>query len=172
MIDDFDRIYEENIHLLEILANSFFIPGGDRDDIMQEATIGLIKACKTYDNSLNVPFGAYAYTCAKRQIITAIKKATSAKMAMLNGAIMKSDEIDLENMITDSKSDYMLIEKETSDEIIKQLSLVLSEFEKDVFKYLVSGYSYIEISKILNVSAKTTDNTVQRIRRKTKMIWS
>jgi len=43
-----------------------------------------------------------------------------------------------------------------------------SKFEKEVLKYLIRGYSYREIAKILSKNLKSIDNTIQRIRKKSE----
>ena len=45
-----------------------------------------------------------------------------------------------------------------------------SSFEKEVFKYMIKGYSYREIAEELQKSPKTIDNSFQRIKRKSE-VW-
>lgn len=172
MITDelFEKAFNENKQTLDILASRFFIPGGSKDDLFQEATIGLIKALRTYREEIGVPFSAYVYLCAKSQIITAIKSATRHKNCFFNGAVGRYEMADLENMAIDCRMDYNLIEKETTEEIIVELAKLLSPQEKEAFKYLVNGYGYQEISKLLSITPKQVDNTIQRIRRKTRRV--
>ena len=44
-----------------------------------------------------------------------------------------------------------------------------SSFEKEVFDYMIRGYSYREIADELNKSLKTIDNSFQRIKRKSEL---
>lgn len=48
-------IYKNNL--------SFFLKGGDSDDLMQEGFIGLIKAIKSYDENRNACFSTFANLC-------------------------------------------------------------------------------------------------------------
>ena len=45
-----------------------------------------------------------------------------------------------------------------------------STLEKEVFKYMIKGYSYREIAQELQKSLKTIDNSFQRIKRKSE-VW-
>ena len=51
---------------------------------------------------------------------------------------------------------------------IKNNANNFSKFEKEVLKYLIRGYSYREIAKILSKNLKSIDNTIQRIRKKSE----
>jgi DNA-directed RNA polymerase specialized sigma subunit len=46
--------------LLRMIARRFFLPGGDVDDLLQEATIGLIKAIRDFQPDLGLPFRPFA----------------------------------------------------------------------------------------------------------------
>jgi RNA polymerase sporulation-specific sigma factor len=43
-----------------MIARRFFLPGGDVDDLLQEATIGLIKAIRDFQPDLGLPFRPFA----------------------------------------------------------------------------------------------------------------
>lgn len=53
----FARIYAEFEGLLVVLADA---RSGHRDDLIQEAALGLLEAVRTFDPSRGVPFKAYA----------------------------------------------------------------------------------------------------------------
>ena len=60
-------------------ARSYFLIGADREDIIQEGMIGLYKAIRDFRGDKLASFRAFAELCITRQIITAIKTATTAK---------------------------------------------------------------------------------------------
>ncbi|WP_426711211.1 LuxR C-terminal-related transcriptional regulator [Cetobacterium sp. SF1] len=62
---------------------------------------------------------------------------------------------------------YLL--KEKLSFINKIASSTLSPMEILVFKKMEAGFSYREIAKFLNISDKTADNCVQRIKRKIRI---
>ena len=56
--------------------------------------------------------------------------------------------------------------KERVKNLKVHLEKELSKMEKEVFNYMAKGYGYIEISEKTGRTAKTIDNTIQRIRKK------
>src|SRR4030081_4058757 len=67
-----------------IKAESYFLIGADREDIIQEGMIGLYKAVRDFRADKLSSFRAFAELCITRQIITAIKTATRQKHIPLN----------------------------------------------------------------------------------------
>ena len=73
------EVFSHYRNLLRKVCRSYFLIGGDSDDLMQEGMIGLYKAIKSYSKDKNVSFAAYAGLCVKRQIQKAIKKSLFQK---------------------------------------------------------------------------------------------
>ena len=65
-------------------ANSYFLAGGDGDDLIQEGYIGLYKAIRDFEPGRSTSFRSFAELCVTRQIITAIKTASRQKHLPLN----------------------------------------------------------------------------------------
>lgn len=56
----FDKIVNNYLRLVHKIANSYRNKGAEYDDLVQEGTIGLIKAIDHYDYNRNIPFSMYA----------------------------------------------------------------------------------------------------------------
>src|ERR1700758_1213152 len=69
---------------VRLKASSYFLAGGDGDDLVQEGMIGLFKAVRDFRPDKETSFRSFAELCVTRQIITAIKTATRYKHAPLN----------------------------------------------------------------------------------------
>ena len=69
---------------VRLKASSYFLAGGDADDLIQEGMIGLYKAVRDFRSDKETSFRSFAELCVTRQIITAIKTATRFKHAPLN----------------------------------------------------------------------------------------
>ena len=65
-------------------ASSYFIAGGEPEDLVQEGLIGLCKAMRDFRFDKETSFRSFAELCVTRQIITAIKTATRFKHSPLN----------------------------------------------------------------------------------------
>jgi RNA polymerase sporulation-specific sigma factor len=80
-LDELMRRYHGFVRLK---ASSYFLAGGDADDLVQEGMIGLYKAIRDFRSDKETSFRSFAELCVTRQIITAIKSATRFKHAPLN----------------------------------------------------------------------------------------
>src|ERR1700719_2401032 len=69
---------------VRLKASSYFLAGGDSDDLIQEGLIGLYKAIRDYRSDRESSFRNFAELCITRQIITAVKTATRNKHTPLN----------------------------------------------------------------------------------------
>src|SRR5213594_4256201 len=69
---------------VRLKASSYFLAGGDAEDLVQEGLIGLYKAVRDYRPDRETSFRSFAELCVTRQIITAIKTATRLKHQALN----------------------------------------------------------------------------------------
>ena len=48
-IDAFPALFDRYRQMIRGLSSSYFLVGGDRDDLMQEGMLGLLKAVNTYN---------------------------------------------------------------------------------------------------------------------------
>lgn len=164
---------ERYIPVIKKISRTYFILGGDIEDIIQEGTFGLISAIRQYSSDISSSFRSFAVVCIKNRIISAIKSAASNKHNPLN------DGIPLEEIESDSFSEYfrrsvedIVIAKENRHLFIDTVSDTLTIYEKRVLTYYLDGLSYSEISAKLNKDVKSIDNAVQRIRRKLRDKYS
>src|SRR2546425_2667987 len=70
--------------LLRLKASSYFLIGGESEDLIQEGLVGLYKAIRDYRTDRESSFRNSAELCITRQIITAVKTATRNKHKPLN----------------------------------------------------------------------------------------
>ncbi len=146
------------------IANSYFLMGGDREDLLQEGMFGLFKAVRDYQEGKN-SFCTFAYICINRQIISAVKKYSGDKNKALQFYIPL--ENDLVAGISSNEDPLECTIAHEQREFLKQkISLKLSDFEQRVIHLFVTGYSYEEIAQNLNKSVKSVDGALQRARKK------
>src|SRR5438309_5580310 len=79
-----DALIRRYTGFVRLKASSYFLAGGDSDDLIQEGLIGLYKAVRDFRTDKETSFRSFAELCVTRQIITAIKTATRFKHAPLN----------------------------------------------------------------------------------------
>ena len=157
-------------------ARTYFLLGGDKEDLIQEGMIGMYKAIRDYRPDKLSSFRAFAELCITRQIITAIKTATRQKHIPLNSYVSLNKPIydedsdrTLLDVITGSKitdPEELIINREEFDNIEEKMGELLSSLELRVLMYYLEGKSYQEIAEDLGRHVKSIDNALQRVKRK------
>ena len=82
--DAYDAIVRRYRGFVRLKASSYFLLGGEADDLIQEGLLGLYKAIRDYRTDRESSFRNFAELCITRQIITAVKTATRNKHTPLN----------------------------------------------------------------------------------------
>ena len=158
--------YKETVR---IKAASYFIEGGDRDDLIQEGMIGLFRAVRDFDSEKNVRFTTFAGLCIDRQLISAVRKASSLKNDPLNKSV-PIPEGELENRGAALSAEEIVFERIEAEAVKSRLSAVLSPMENRILGGLVQGKGYREIAEIEGISPKSADNAIQRIKKKAREV--
>ncbi len=158
------------------IARGYFIVGGDLEDLVQEGMIGLYKAVKNFSDEKEASFKTFAVLCIKHQIQTAIKAANTNKNKPLSSAVSfqsftengTSENLDFLpiDLVLDSTPEEKIIDKENFKNLNEKIKSHLSPLEFKVLKLYLQGYSYKEISASLNVTSKSIDNSLSRIKSK------
>lgn len=158
------------------IARSYFLVGGDMEDIVQEGMIGLYKAVVSFNPARNASFKTFATVCIKHQIQTAIKIASSEKNKILSSALpiweQSESEDDYESRIEIiipsnlPSPDDKVIASENIKELKTKIKKTLSPLEVKVLNLYLKGYNYSEISNLGEISKKSIDNALTRIKNK------
>jgi RNA polymerase sporulation-specific sigma factor len=163
---------------VRLKASSYFLAGGDSEDLVQEGLIGLYKAVRDFRADKETSFRSFAELCVTRQIITAIKTATRFKHAPLNTYVSFShtpagQESDSECTLGDAlpgpsvdDPSVCVISTEELQSLVFTLGSGLSQLEADALRLYLEGSSYEEMAEDLGCDTKTIDNALQRVKRK------
>lgn len=159
--------------LVRACARPYFLAGGDSEDLTQEGMFGLLSAIREYDPSMQAPFRAFAETCVRNRLLSAIKSASGLKHQPLNSGL-SLEEFLLEETSPNSDSakafrrvpEEMVLARESADEFYNTFAQCLSKYEREVLNLFLDGLSYQTIAERTSHSVKSVDNAVQRIRRK------
>src|SRR5881392_1511477 len=163
---------------VRLKASSYFLAGGDSEDLVQEGLIGLYKAVRDFRADKETSFRSFAELCVTRQIITAIKTATRFKHAPLNTYVSFSHtpagqdsegECTLGDALPGSavqEPSVMVISTEELQSLVFSLGTGLSVLERDALRLYLEGSSYEDMAERLGCDTKTIDNALQRVKRK------
>ncbi|MGI8805839.1 MAG: RNA polymerase sporulation sigma factor SigH [Thermoleophilaceae bacterium] len=175
--DAMTRIVRRYHGFVRLKASSYFLIGGDSDDLIQEGLVGLYKAVRDFRSDRESSFRNFAELCITRQIITAVKTATRNKHTPLNQYVSFSQapaaagegESTLDEILpgpTTHDPANQVISTEELQSLVACLSSVLSELESSVLSLYLDGNSYEAIAEQLACDTKTVDNALQRVKRK------
>ena len=175
--DAYDRIVRRYYGFVRLKASSYFLIGGDSEDLIQEGLVGLYKAVRDYRADRESSFRNFAELCITRQIITAVKTSTRNKHSPLNQYVSFSStpaasgdsEPTLDEVLpgpTAHDPVNQVISSEELHSLVACLSSVLSELESSVLSLYLDGHSYEAIAERLACDTKTVDNALQRVKRK------
>ncbi len=175
--DAYDRIVRRYYGFVRLKASSYFLIGGDSDDLIQEGLVGLYKAVRDYRSDRESSFRNFAELCITRQIITAVKTATRNKHTPLNQSVSFSQspaaisdgEPTLDEVLPGPSAHdpaNQVISSEELHSLVACLSTVLSELEGSVLSLYLDGRSYEAIAERIGCDTKTVDNALQRVKRK------
>jgi RNA polymerase sigma-H factor len=173
-----DQLIRRYTGFVRLKASSYFLAGGDADDLIQEGLIGLYKAVRDYRSDKETSFRSFAELCVTRQIITAIKTATRFKHAPLNSYVSFSHtpaghESDGDCTLGDAlpgpgvdEPSVVVMSTEELQSLVGCLGTGLSTLESDSLRLYLEGSSYEQMADALECDTKTIDNALQRVKRK------
>src|SRR3954465_750146 len=146
---------------VRLKASSYFLAGGDGEDLVQEGLIGLYKAVRDFRHDKETSFRSFAELCVTRQIITAIKTATRFKHSPLNSYVSFShtpagqdsdSDVTLGDALPGPTVDdpsICVISTEELQSLVFSLGTGLSKLEADALKLYLEGSSYEEMAEEL-----------------------
>jgi RNA polymerase sporulation-specific sigma factor len=173
-----DQLMRRYTSFVRLKASSYFLAGGDSEDLIQEGLVGLYKAVRDFRPDKETSFRSFAELCVTRQIITAIKTATRFKHAPLNQYVSFShtpagQDSDSDCTLGDAlpgpsvdEPSTCVISTEELQSLVFTLGTGLSNLESDALRLYLEGSSYEEMAEELGCDTKTIDNALQRVKRK------
>jgi len=176
-----DALIRRYTGFVRLKASSYFLAGGEAEDLIQEGLIGLYKAVRDFRPDKETSFRSFAELCVTRQIITAIKTATRFKHGPLNAYVSFSQspagqdgegEVTLGDALPGPSVDdpsVCVISTEELQSLVFCLGTGLSRLESDALRMYLEGSSYEQMAAALGCDTKTIDNALQRVKRKVLM---
>lgn len=160
----FNEVLNGHIKMIESIVLNCVNEIGDfrlnKDDLKQEAIIGLYDACKCYKEDMNTKFSTFAYTCIKRRVHAYYRKCTHLYCV---------ECVSLDNSVVKDSGLIYGIQKEQESikdkmEVLNKLMTQLNYEDRTIVDMRIKNYSYKEISDYLNIKEKRIDNRLMRIK--------
>lgn len=143
------------------VASRYNSSGYDVEDLIEEGIIAVFDAVKSFDGDKS-SFRTFVTLCINRAISGQVKMLSSKKR-IPERLITNIDEAVLPD---ESSPENIFIEKESYNDLAVAIKNNLSDFEYKVFSAFMQGDSYVDIASSLNITVKSVDNALRRIRSK------
>ena len=173
-----DALIRRYTGFVRLKASSYFLAGGESDDLIQEGLIGLYKAVRDFRADKETSFRSFAELCITRQIITAIKTATRFKHAPLNTLrLLQPDpgrpgrrRVHARRCAPGPRRGrprgLRHLDARSSRASSSASAPASRRSSRDALRLYLEGNSYEEMAEVLGCDTKTIDNALQRVKRK------
>lgn len=139
----------------------------DADDLMQEGTLGLLSAIRTFNPDKGIKFSTYATVCISNRIKNAVQKSSNHTIPVE----FISEQLEEKLISGNDNPESILLAREKAQEVSEKIQSLLSSFEREALIRFLKGCSYDQVACQLHTSHKAVDNALQRVRRKLKSVW-
>lgn len=169
-----ETLLKQYSYLVKNTVSNYYISGGEAEDLVQEGNIAFCNAVDSFNTEKNCRFEYFAKLCIKRRAISVIKAYSRKKnIPLTNYCSLNEKPLNSENNLYDIlKNDgafdplEVILEYEENDIVKNTINTKLSNLEKESILLKMKGYSYKDISELLNVKVKSIDNAIQRAKAK------
>lgn len=159
-----DKLIADNLGLAVVIGAGIAScrPLSLKDDIMQDAVLGLVVAARRYDPSFDVPFGAYAGVVIRGAVISGLRRAPGAAQKYRFAGRARTpiscpvQEVELEDFDAPSSTSESVSRLEC-EFLLKAAGRqkVLDNVEKFVIGSLIRGRTLNWVAKRLHMDRKT-----------------
>ena len=157
------------------ITGSLYLPGGEREDLAQEARLGILAAIRAWDPDRSVPFRCFAWLCAVREARMAVSAARAAKHQPLNRARSLQAPAGedgpplADTVAATGRPDEDPVAKTLARERLRQIldgTAALTELERGALTLSVNDHTHPDSARVLGVGERAVNNALQRARRK------
>lgn len=149
------------------LNRKFFLPGGDKEDIDQEALLGFALALNEFQPSRGIAFHDFAMLKMRNQVVASVRKATRKKQQILSAAAPLEPR--LSPGIFASSPEQLATDRSFLCALFERLKVTLSSLEMFALLHRAEGVSIKQIAGLLSLPEKTIENALFRARKKAKL---
>lgn len=169
-----EQIIRKYDYLVKRKGERYFLPGGEKEDLLQEGMIGLYQAMLGYRAERGLPFPAFAGMCIGRRMVDAVRRATAGNRMFPTEHISLAELQEKEQkggypVSTEQlrrNPEWMMMQKEYYQELQYYIRAHMTRLERMVLYRIALGYSLGETAGVISRSRKAVDNAMQRVREK------
>lgn len=165
-----DLLFKKYTPLINKIASRFVSfakkHGVEFEDLTQEGYIALNQAICNYDEDSNALFYSYANLCINRHLITYCRNISNKKNYILDNSLI--DDSFYEVTSDSSNPEYIFFDNLTYEYFV-YIKCLFDINYSSVFELRYNGFSYKEISKLLDIPISTIDGRLYRIKNRIKL---
>lgn len=155
-----DLLFEKYTPILKNIANEFYQRynsyGYDYEDFVQEAMIAFQKAINSFNEDKDTLFYSFVIICIRRSLLTFCRNISNGRKNVNNNYYVSVEEY--ENVLLDNNADIDTINSMRElDNIFKKLIIDLPFENSCIFELRLNGFSYREISILLDIPASSVE---------------
>ena len=157
--------------LIVNFARKYFVQlkyqGADMTDLVQEGRIAVFKALSSYDpNSVSI-FFTYVTICIERRFITYCRNLGANKYSPLNYSVSDDCLYEIKDY---SCEPYNIVIRNNEENSIMEFKNSLDFVDSNIFELRYNGFSYKEISELLDISISAVSRHLCKIRNTLQII--
>lgn len=148
--------------LARSIADGYFWAGAEKQDIRQEAEIGLWIACRNWDPAGGASFRTFADMVVRRRLVTMLQVALREKHRPLNEALTGTVGVDdgaellVELLPSALDTERVVVARETLARMVAAVA-GLSELEREALARVANGDPYAGEKSIDNAAVRARD---------------
>ena len=156
-------------YLYEQLSKTDIVKN-NKDDIVSEGMLGLIKAADTFDETKGYQFCTYAGLCIRNAMLMYIRKLNKHwnKEISLYASVGEDSDGNLICYADIIRSDSEDFFDSYNKVLVKERIDKLPERDKEIIQAFLSGYKQKEIAAMIGVQQSSISRRIKRIKKKLK----
>ena len=164
----FSELVKRYTPMINKVISGFDIPNSRVEEAVSDAHVALYRAAKAYDlSSDGVTFGLYARICVYNKLCDFVGSELREDLSV--------SDVDADKLVATSRVESNLVNLETVRRYLSVAKGILSDYEYEVFRLYLGGYTSREIAGILNQTSKSVDNAknrmMKRLRRHSELFF-
>ena len=153
--ESYNILFNKYLPIMKSIAFNYYKKymsyGFDYDDFKQESYIAFCGAVNSFDESKNSLFYTFAVLCINRALLSYCRKISCEKKNINNNYLVDIDEV---VVCEDSNIDSYFI-SEDKKQLIDNIKFKMDFIDSCVFELRYNGFSYREISLLLDLPLRT-----------------
>lgn len=149
----------------------------DMQEVYSECAVGFSDSLRSFQDDKDSTLPTFISLCVERRLNDLIKKYSREKYKIINDTYSLDYFYEkfgrpLMDVLSDNSNEPLgtMMEEEEYKELLEGIEKILSKKEHNVFNFMLKGFDYKQIAKILGETPKQIDNTMQRIKNKIKKL--